>query len=88
MAESEGAYVIDSEGNRYIDGIGGLWCVNIGYANERNGTSHRRTGAKDNLLLNLRASDDAARCRTRSKTRRAHARQAQPCVLRNRWLDV
>jgi adenosylmethionine-8-amino-7-oxononanoate aminotransferase len=26
--------VIDSEGNRYIDGIGGLWCVNIGYANE------------------------------------------------------
>lgn len=34
MAESEGTYVIDSEGNRYIDGIGGLWCVNIGYANE------------------------------------------------------
>ena len=34
MAESEGAYVFDSEGNRYIDGIGGLWCVNIGYANE------------------------------------------------------
>ena len=34
MAESEGAYVIDTEGNRYIDGIGGLWCVNIGYANE------------------------------------------------------
>ncbi len=34
MAESEGAYVVDSEGNRYIDGIGGLWCVNIGYANE------------------------------------------------------
>ena len=33
MAESEGAYVIDTEGNRYIDGIGGLWCVNIGYAN-------------------------------------------------------
>ena len=34
IAESEGAYVIDSQGNRYIDGIGGLWCVNIGYANE------------------------------------------------------
>ena len=34
MANSEGAYVIDSDGNRYIDGIGGLWCVNIGYANE------------------------------------------------------
>ena len=34
MANSEGAYVIDSDGKRYIDGIGGLWCNNIGYANE------------------------------------------------------
>ena len=34
MAESEGVYVYDSDGNRYIDGIGGLWCVNIGYGNE------------------------------------------------------
>ena len=31
MAESEGAYVVDSEGNRYIDGIGGLWCVCLLY---------------------------------------------------------
>jgi len=34
MAESEGAYVVDSDGQRYIDGIGGLWCVNIGYGRE------------------------------------------------------
>ncbi len=34
MAESEGVYVIDSDGRRYIDGIGGLWCVNIGYGRE------------------------------------------------------
>ncbi len=34
IAESEGAWVFDSEGNRYLDGIGGLWCVNIGYGNE------------------------------------------------------
>ena len=34
MANSEGAYVSDSDGKRYIDGIGGLWCYNIGYANE------------------------------------------------------
>ena len=34
VAESEGCYVYDSEGNRYLDGIGGLWCVNIGYGNE------------------------------------------------------
>ena len=31
---SEGAYVIDIDGNKYLDGIGGLWCVNIGYGRE------------------------------------------------------
>jgi len=31
MVKSEGAYVWDSNGNRYLDGIGGLWCVNVGH---------------------------------------------------------
>ncbi len=31
MAESEGAYVYDSDGRRYLDSQGGLWCVNAGY---------------------------------------------------------
>ena len=34
IAEGKGAYVYDSTGKRYLDGIGGLWCVNIGYGNE------------------------------------------------------
>lgn len=29
--ESEGAWVTDVEGNRYLDGMAGLWCVNTGY---------------------------------------------------------
>ena len=28
---AEGVYVYDSDGNRYLDGMSGLWCVNIGY---------------------------------------------------------
>ena len=28
---AKGAYVTDSEGNDLIDGIGGLWCVNVGH---------------------------------------------------------
>lgn len=28
---AEGAFVTDSEGNKLIDGIGGLWCVNVGH---------------------------------------------------------
>jgi len=31
MVKSEGVYVWDSNGNRYLDGIGGLWCVNVGH---------------------------------------------------------
>ena len=31
LAEASGAHVSDSDGNRYLDGIGGLWCVNVGY---------------------------------------------------------
>jgi adenosylmethionine-8-amino-7-oxononanoate aminotransferase len=34
IAEADGVHVYDSDGNRFIDGIGGLWCVNIGYGRE------------------------------------------------------
>jgi len=34
LAESEGCYVFDSDGNRFLDGIGGLWCVNVGYGRD------------------------------------------------------
>ncbi len=31
FTKSEGAYVYGPGGKKYLDGIGGLWCVNIGY---------------------------------------------------------
>jgi adenosylmethionine-8-amino-7-oxononanoate aminotransferase len=31
IRDAQGAYVTDTAGKRYLDGIGGLWCVNIGY---------------------------------------------------------
>lgn len=34
IVSAEGAYVTDSEGNRMIDGIGGLWCVNVGHGRQ------------------------------------------------------
>ncbi len=34
MSEAEGIRVYDTHGNKFIDGIGGLWCVNIGYGRE------------------------------------------------------
>ena len=34
MTEAEGVYVYNAGGERYLDGIGGLWCVNIGYGRD------------------------------------------------------
>jgi adenosylmethionine-8-amino-7-oxononanoate aminotransferase len=31
IVEGEGCYVRDAHGQRYFDGIGGMWCVNAGY---------------------------------------------------------
>ncbi len=31
IAEADGSYVYDADGNRMLDGIGGLWCVNVGH---------------------------------------------------------
>lgn len=31
----EGCYLIDQNGRRLLDGLAGLWCVNIGYSNQR-----------------------------------------------------
>ena len=35
MVKGDGIYVEDAKGNRYIDGMGGLWCVNVGFNNTR-----------------------------------------------------
>ncbi len=31
ITKGEGVHLWDSEGNKFIDGMGGLWCVNVGY---------------------------------------------------------
>jgi putrescine aminotransferase len=31
IVKAEGVYLIDSDGKRMIDGMAGLWCVNVGY---------------------------------------------------------
>jgi len=34
ISSAKGNYVYDDEGNRYLDGIAGLWCSNVGHGNE------------------------------------------------------
>ncbi|MDP9456273.1 MAG: aspartate aminotransferase family protein [Actinobacteria bacterium] len=34
VEEGSGAWISDTMGNRYLDGMSGLWCVNVGYGRE------------------------------------------------------
>lgn len=34
IKEGKGSWVTDIEGKRYLDGMSGLWCVNVGYGRE------------------------------------------------------
>lgn len=31
IAEAEGAYVYDADGKKFLDGMAGIWCMNLGY---------------------------------------------------------
>ncbi|HKO08632.1 MAG TPA: aspartate aminotransferase family protein [Alphaproteobacteria bacterium] len=35
ITRGEGIYVFDDAGNRYIEGLGGLWCASLGFNEER-----------------------------------------------------
>jgi len=35
MVRGDGIYLWDSEGNKIVDGMSGLWCVNVGYGRTR-----------------------------------------------------
>ena len=34
IAHAEGSHIYDAEGHRLLDGMAGLWCVNVGYGRE------------------------------------------------------
>src|SRR5436190_24182134 len=37
MKSAKGVWLTDTEGQRIIDGMAGLWCVNIGYGRKESG---------------------------------------------------
>ena len=34
ITRADGVHLTDSEGNRILDAMAGLWCVNLGYSND------------------------------------------------------
>lgn len=45
ISSASGMHVIDADGRQYLDGMAGLWCVNIGH-----GRSHCRAGGGNAVL--------------------------------------
>jgi len=35
LTRGEGVYVLDAHGHRYLEGMAGLWCANLGFSEER-----------------------------------------------------
>ena len=44
IARGEGCYVWDEHGNRYLDGLSGLFCVNAGHGRAELGEAAARAG--------------------------------------------
>lgn len=61
VQKAEGVWVTDDHGQRYLDGMAGLWCVNVGYGREQI----------------ARAAYDELRERTYAPLSRAHPRSVQ-----------
>ena len=35
LARGDGVYVLDEHGRRYLEGMAGLWCANLGFSEAR-----------------------------------------------------
>ena len=42
ISGADGVYISDSDGNKYLDGMSGLWCVNLGYGRAELAEAARR----------------------------------------------
>ncbi len=82
ITRADGPFVYDSEGNEMLDGMAGLWCVNIGYGR------NELADAAYEQMKELPYYNSFFKCSTPTpmllakKTRRDRAEEHQPGVLR------
>ena len=53
IARADGVWLWDTEGNRMLDGMAGLWCVNIGHGRQEIAEAVRAADARTVLLQHL-----------------------------------
>ena len=67
IVRGEGCYVYDEHGNRYLDGLSALFCVNIGHGRADIAQAGRRPGQGARLLHQLVLRPPAARSSSRRR---------------------
>ena len=50
MVRGQGVWLEDAQGRRYLDGMAGLWCVNVGYGRTELAEAMRRAGREAAVL--------------------------------------
>ena len=56
IASGDGAWVTDLDGNRYLDGLSGQWCVNVGYGRRRLAAGGRASSSSGSPSTRSRAA--------------------------------
>ncbi len=82
ITRGKGVYLTDSEGQQILDGMAGLWCVNLGYGRKDIAEVAARQMEELLLLQHLLPDVACARDRARGRDREAGAGRSEPCVLR------
>ena len=88
LERGEGAYVFDTDGKRYFDGLSSLFCCQIGYSFGEEMAAVASGAAVDARVQHELGDRAPAGDQARRRARRARARRPQPRVLHQRRLGV
>ena len=80
ITRGEGVYVYDEHGNRYLDGLSGLFCCNAGHGRAEIGEAMERQVRELDFVTNWSYAHPA-RDRAGGPDREPHARRPQPDLL-------
>ncbi len=80
IVAGDGAYIYDTQGNRFLDAVGGMWCTNIGLGREEMALAIAdqvpATGVFQPVFRHVEQRGDSAV----RKTRQPRPRRPRPCV--------
>ena len=88
LERGEGAYVFDTDGKRYFDGLSSLFCCQIGYSFGEEMAAVASGAALDARVQHQLGDRAPAGDPARRRAGRARARRPQPRVLHQRRLGV